>query len=333
MPNCLRCKKHIEAGIVCSDCRDKDDAPVFEDKVNDLNNLMLDDENDLSQNEAQGTSLVHIHSILPTCEKSFADLFGVEAEKYEGVLINMSELSVRVNNRLRHIGAETFDQLLKYSPADLMRIESFGKNSLKEISKYIEKFIDHYEVVDIPKNDQPGSVLQFAMTDETKQFVVDHVAELEKGEYQQLIDQCGEDHERIALLQYFIEHHEEMDYSLLLLVLREPEKAVDLCRVLNRSISYLSFQKRIQEAVDHLPAYKRQNLTVNYISAYEWGDTAKETLSRIYDLDHPKLENALWNPAVNEDNIDILLRFLKWCAFDLNKEISEALASMFDKER
>ncbi len=288
---------------------------------------------DLSENRKQSKPRVRIRNIEHNCEKSFAELFGVEAENYAGALIKKSELSVRVNNRLRFINVETIDELLKYSPADLMKIESFGKTSLEEITRYLERFINEYEVITIPKNDQQEAVSRTVMSDATKEFVADHIDELAKGEYQQLIDQSDDDPDRLALLQYFMEHHEEMDYSLLQLTIREPEKAVDLCGLLNRSISYLALQERIREAVECLPEYKRHNLAVNYISVYERVDAEKETLYRIYDLDHRKLEDAVWNPAVDEDNIMILLRFLKWCAFDLNKEICDAMISMFNKER
>ena len=59
------------------------------------------------------------------------------------------------------------------------------------------------------------------MSDETKKFITDHIDELEKGKYQLLIAQCGEDTNRIALLRFCMEHHDEMDYSLLLLTIRD----------------------------------------------------------------------------------------------------------------
>lgn len=290
-------------------------------------------ENEEYRDNSQETSKKQNRDIQPESEKTFAELFNVETDKYRGVPIDRLFLSRRVNNRLNFIGVETIGDLLRYSPASLMKIDHFGVTSLNEIIRYLEQQTkDNYQIkipVDIRQNTSPKMIVSSA----TKEFIVNHIAELEKGEYQSLIDESGENTEQNDLLQYLMTHHDEIDYPLLLLKLQKPEQAEELYKLLKRIKNFLSYQVLIREALDLLPFYKRKNSAAYYISAYERNELEKDALSHIYDSNHIKLEDALWNDAVNEDNISILLRFLKWCKYDLNKEICDALTAILNKKR
>lgn len=62
----------------------------------------------------------------------------VELQKKLGMLIHEMELSVRANNCLENAKVESVGQLVGLTEADLLKIRSFGKTSLREIKRKLE---------------------------------------------------------------------------------------------------------------------------------------------------------------------------------------------------
>jgi len=73
----------------------------------------------------------------PVAEEAEEDRVDEELAKKLSIPIQELELSVRASNCLESVKVETVGQLVQMTDADLLKIRSFGKTSLREIKRKI----------------------------------------------------------------------------------------------------------------------------------------------------------------------------------------------------
>ncbi|MHA1599606.1 MAG: DNA-directed RNA polymerase subunit alpha, partial [Alphaproteobacteria bacterium] len=76
--------------------------------------------------------------ILQPADAEAAAGVNVELQKKLGMSIHEMELSVRANNCLEAAKVETVGQLVRAAEADLLKIRSFGKTSLREVKRKLQ---------------------------------------------------------------------------------------------------------------------------------------------------------------------------------------------------
>jgi DNA-directed RNA polymerase subunit alpha len=74
---------------------------------------------------------------VPVTEEAEEDTMDEELAKKLGLPVQELELSVRASNCLESVKVETVGQLVQMTDADLLKIRSFGKTSLREIKRKI----------------------------------------------------------------------------------------------------------------------------------------------------------------------------------------------------
>ena len=75
-------------------------------------------------------------------ERPFGEKYNIVADEYEGVSVTTLPFSVRVVNRFMGNGIATVADLLKATPAALMKLKGFGKNCLDEVDAFCAKLND-----------------------------------------------------------------------------------------------------------------------------------------------------------------------------------------------
>ena len=86
-----------------------------------------------------GYEIVRIRRMKPVVQLSPEDLLKAKRAKS----VEELDLSVRAYNCLKNRRIETVGELIKYSPAELMRTKNFGKRSLREISNVLAQMDLH----------------------------------------------------------------------------------------------------------------------------------------------------------------------------------------------
>ena len=105
-------------------------------------------------------------------ERPFGEKYNIVAEEYEGVPITTLPFSVRVVNRFMGNGIATVADLLKATPAALMKLKGFGKNCLDEVDAFCAKLNDGDVAPLLKTKKRSHLLLHFLLLIETKSLLV-----------------------------------------------------------------------------------------------------------------------------------------------------------------
>ena len=118
-----------------------------------------------------------------------------------------------------------------------------------------------------------------------------------------------------------------------------PNKILPLMDALNPFIKAQQERQyrktKIHEYLVAIPEWRCSNNVYGYINAFARDEERRESLYHIYNLDaNPKASIkgfAFESIAESVTDYALLLNFLKWCTFDINKEIAELFHMLYSK--
>lgn len=317
MPFCARCKKLIRTN-------DKF-CPVCREKVILGKNVDFAAHND---EERFSESMANLDIIIKT-EKTFAELYEVDAKEFANLPIDEYELSVRAIKRLNQIGVTTQEQLFLVSPSKLMKLEHFGKGSLILVLKYLIKLVGTYER---EQKEKGQSIEFFSLTDDQKAFLIANYDRFKRKEFDELKVEFSNSKELLQVIRIF-ETQDWIDYDLLYSCLMDPEKAHRLQDTVVNMRESFEKQQVLKAAFDRLPAYKVTNQARYYLLAYSCSPIAKNILGKIYSASGCTLGSVLSNLPEERSHLDTVLHFLRWCGFDIVGDLAIFMDEMFKKDR
>lgn len=92
-----------------------------------------------SEREDIGRKLQIFESVRDTYQKMLGINSSTADRKWYDKPIKELELSVRASQCLENVGIENVGQLLEYTDGDLLTIRSFGRTSLREVQRKLER--------------------------------------------------------------------------------------------------------------------------------------------------------------------------------------------------
>lgn len=92
--------------------------------------------------------------------------------------------------------------------------------------------------------------------------------------------------------------------------------------------------KKLENIFYKIPEYRRNNLVKYYIDAYPCTDKTREIINSCYSSANDKLGDIIRKADPNNEiQISMACKFLDWCNFNLQEEISMLFEKIFDSPR
>lgn len=256
---------------------------------------------------------------------SFADTYGIDPIEYIEVEVECANFSVRTYGRLRNNGVNTVADLLRKNEVDLLSIKGFGRNCYDEILKYIR------------------SLRQSVNEDSLKSQIVrrqpywarEQKELLFEGRFDELdSDYLDKDRKYIESIK---EAFEMLDEEIIKEIRRNSTVVPEYERLFSdfySKITKISKQRNeVKKCLDSLVVLKPNKYVYPYILAFPADTEVRNKLYSVCVNDECTFEDLR---LINLDNYDIcllLIKFLKWCQFDLSSEYKEYLNCHKDRER
>ena len=256
-------------------------------------------------------------------DKTFWDLYPIDLLNIEGVSVQSLPVPVRVINLLMHNGVKTLADLYRMKIIDFRKLKGSGDKCFKDTCKYLSD-LSNNSVKLTPdvypsKNDVTiPSIISKNINNILKQdfsFVESsECSDLEKDfieKYRQALDVIGVDFARacyetpktvlamISAFNPFIKTFEEREYR----------------------------KSKIQNLYGTIPTNRLNNIVNGYIDAFTSDEEKRNSLYQIYGLNE-RITAKISQPIIEaiDDSVKkfaVLVEFLKWCDFDISKQIDE----------
>lgn len=250
--------------------------------------------------------------------KSFADQYGIEADDYRDVDVTSIPFSVRIANRLKTNHIATISDLLLHTPEQLLQIKGFGKGCLNEIDALFS---------DQARLRHAYSSCPISVSHSFSAAVVRHREEIMQGIFHysdtDLLDGAG--NTEIIAIQ---EAYEALGPELIEEISCNPEYVHEIIHMFSQFIMETDRILEISFLLHEIPEYRRQNLARGYINAYTQNEEARATLSSQFGNGEMCLGEFQCINLLDDASFALYKRFLKWCSFDLSKDISALLTSV-----
>lgn len=254
---------------------------------------------------------------------SFAEMYGIVAEEYEGVSVTSFPFSARVINRFMGNEITTVRLLLESTPEMLMGMKGFGRTCLEEVESFCAK-IENGEAVVKSKaqlSDCRANVFRpYANRIMCGDFNFEN--EIDLAESDQI------------LLEKYKEGFDLLGEELASECVTQPEI---IHPILDMLIDFNNRMKRyieVRKLIESLPRHRKYNKAYPYINAYTQNDIEKQELQNLCKSENTTLIELINIVDVERDkDYLILTRFLKWCNFDLRTEIKDLFEKLYPNER
>ena len=257
-------------------------------------------------------------------ERPFGEKYNIVAEEYEGVPITTLPFSVRVVNRFMGNGIATVADLLKATPAALMKLKGFGKNCLDEVDAFCAKLNDG----DVAPAPQDKKTLSSA----TALFAA-HRDEIAVGDFS-AFDELELSETEAEMLQKYKEAYEVLGEDLVFDCISSAEKIIPIVEM------FIDYQNRMKKHIEiwrlanALPNTRKRNKAFGYINAFTLDENERSLLKDVCESEESSLISMSGTNKIDDAQTYILLkRFFKWCTFDLEKEINDLFENLYSNDR
>lgn len=269
-------------------------------------------------------------SVLHNETKTFSDIYNISIDEYEDALINSLPFSVRTSKRFNEIGIATVADLLRVSPKTLMAIKGFGRSSLDEAETFCAE-------LQAAKTAETGSVAKETISgndinsfQKAAKANVDYIA-FGDFSFADRLELCDEE---TACLQSYKKAFFDLGDDLAFDCISSPEKIIPIIEMFD---DYLHEEKQyheVRELLEGIPAMRMGNLAAGYINAFTIKENDRHLLQSFFIAETATIASVVACKSFGNDEKFILLKkFLKWCTFDLQKEIDQLFEALYANER
>lgn len=260
---------------------------------------------------------------------SFAKQHNIDSSEYREMLIEDCSFSVRVYNCLRRSNISTVEALLNLNVETLMHFRNLGRNSFEEIEAFIQK-----------------------LAEEERSLLIGPVDSVEKGNLKNIFKLLSENAEKIVLGDFsFLEEtelSEEENYyvskykdafemlgaELVFDAYSDKEKIFQIMEMFNSFIVESNKQKELLLLLERIPSDRKLNKAYGYINAFTTKDLERNKLKKICISEDSTISSMVTSFRFDDaETILLIKRFLKWCAFDLKKEINDLFEKLYANDR
>lgn len=264
---------------------------------------------------------------------SFAEKYGVCPEQYSNITIMECNFSNRVYNQLMRNGVTTLEMLLKLSVEKISNFKNIGKTSIKEILNFCANLQDNsYLEASKSTSDIHRTSISSMQHDTTSGYISlfrEHRDKIAMGDFS-FIDAEDADVSLTNVLNKYKEAYEILDCELALECIFSPERIDPFIS----AFSVFSYQAKkineLYELFNKIPEHRKNNKTYGYIQAFTINKNKRNILYNLCVSEDSSLADMCkCGNTYTDDDFLLLKQFLKWCSFDLNREIELLFSSLY----
>ena len=251
----------------------------------------------------------------------FATIFDIDFNEYADIPVTTLSLPARLMNRLRYLRVETVSELLQLTPEDIIKVNGLGVKSIADLERC---FLELKEQPTKPAISavQPKKIIKDILH-RNKQAVIN-------GDFSFARNEDLSDAEFATALAAQ-EAYEILGADLVGECVNNPERISDIKTMLANFCANMERISEIEHLFYHIPQHRHSNAVGGYINAFTQNEEHRRTLIEVYC--DPTAELRSINNCDLRDNrvFALVLKFLKWCAFDLPTDVETIFRPIYEK--
>ena len=252
---------------------------------------------------------------------SLSEIFNINPEDYADISVQTLSLSARVLNRLYRSKIFTVKELMQTNIAFLNRINGFGKDCLKKVISCCEK---------MAKSSGERSRLQLAKSlssfANNKQDIA--AGDFSFAEFYVL----SKDQKR--QLDELKNSYDILGKELVFNCIYYSEKIWPIMLAFKDFNLKIDRIEELEEIFERIPLFRKGNRAKYYIDTYSYDVFVRNELISCYSDADSKLDSILMSlPIEDSSKFSLAKKFLKWCTFDLQTEISCIFNKIYSSSR
>lgn len=259
---------------------------------------------------------------------AFFEKYNLDTSEYENISVTTLSFSVRVINRFVQNGITTVAVLLRNTPSSLMQLKGFGKNCLDEVEAFCAT-LKEGDCVPVCASvyDKKASY------NNTMTLFTEHRDDMAFGNFS-VFDNIEMTEDEKLMLQKYQEAYNIIGEDMAFECVASKDKIVPVIEMLKEYHSQTRIYIEIWNLINALPKLRKGNKAYGYINAFTLDENERAVLKGLCESNESTLCSMINSNQINEPPIYLLLtRFLKWCAFDLEMEISDLFDKLYSNER
>ena len=268
--------------------------------------------------------------------------YKINCEEFRDISVTVLPLSVRIVNRLLRSNVTTLEKFLRLSPKELLALNGFGRNCLIEVENFC-KSISSGELPSTTKNNllsiesslntQTDDIIENSSNSNQKEIFKVHKEDIALGNFSSFDNYNLTVNEKRMLAKYK-ESYDLLGADVVFDCVSSPQKIMPIISAFSNFISETYEHTELYNLLINLPKNRRKNKVLYYIRAFTLNEKERSVLEGMCDNNDCSLESLVVYYKHDSDSAFKLLRnFLKWCNFDLNKELADIFSKLYTNER
>lgn len=258
-------------------------------------------------------------------QDSFAIIYGVDPIEYAEEEIETADFSVRTFGRLKNSGVDTVADLLRKTEVDLLSIKGFGRNSYDEVIRFVKTLRKSTN-----GSNQKSQVIRrqpYWARELRELLLAGRFDELDPEHFEKdgdYIDSLREAYE--VLGAEIIDEIHRNSLSVLEYERAFREYYLQMDRLITR-------RNEVKRSLEQIIEVKPNKQVYPFIWAFSANTEIYELLYSVCVDGKSTFEDLRENNLENYDMAVMLVKFLRWCQFDLGNEYEEYWNSYRDRDR
>ena len=255
---------------------------------------------------------------------SLAEKFNIGPGQYSNISVTELPFSIRVINRFRGNGIQTVGDMLSRTENELSKFRGFGANCLKEIEAYCIHLSQ--------ENDDSIAHSSFNMKPRVHALVSNNLSKLAVGDFSFVADYSLSEEEQ-ANLDEIKEAYQTLGQDLVYDCINNKDSIVPLFEMFRDFEAKLAQHHNISSLISKIPSARKSKRLKPFIFAFTIDESHRTSLLKYVQQDDNDFYSLLRYDSFDESDFELLCDFLKWCKFDLQKDINDLLNTIFSNER
>lgn len=260
---------------------------------------------------------------------TFWDLYPADLSRFENVSVRSLPVSVRVTNLLIHNDIQSVADLYRMKVDDFIKFRGAGAKCYDETCKCLSDLSNNVIELD-------GFICTTKSANCVAQIISENVENILNQDFS-FCNNLDAESENLAIVNKYKTAIEILGADLACACYQTPNKIIPIIEAIESFIKvqreYKYRSDKIAEYIDAIPAFRCNNSVKGYINAFTSDKEQRRTLCKIYDLEvypNAQINNFVFE-TIAESSTDFLLlsKFLKWCTFNINEEITELFQTLY----
>ena len=262
--------------------------------------------------------------VITNSSQTFSEKYGINSAIYVEKNITDALFSVRTYNCLKNENIKTVAELLDMRVSEFLVIKGIGAKCVREVNDYfsgLEKVLPSRVIKKKPIHPRY-----------TKLFYENKLA-VATGDFTFLDNIILTDDEYInmELLKEAFGLIEEFVIDCINI----PDKVTPIIETLyaytTEQDKYMQYRKELLNVIKDIPAERMGTYAIGYINAYSDNEDIRNNLQQFYQSEKAYLGEIPNSRMAISEKQKTVLRFLKWCSFDIGQDIQQLFNQVFLK--